>query len=166
MFLDLKSIFVNENSSLPINYELNMSEVELSGGFPLQKPVSISGRVFNRAGIVTLKLLLEVEYSAPCDRCGEDAVNTYCFDMDRVVVNHLDGDDLDEYIVAQDMQLDLDELCRCEVLLEIPTKHLCSNDCKGVCNKCGKNLNLGKCSCPKKELDSRFAALDQLLNND
>ena len=45
------------------------------------------------------------------------------------------------------------------------TKFLCSEDCKGLCPRCGKNLNLGPCGC-RKEPDPRFAVLEQLLDKE
>mgnify|MGYP001091754997 FL=1 len=62
--------------------------------------------------------------------------------------------------------LDLEELARTDILLELPTKVLCSEDCKGLCSQCGKNLNEGECSCEKKQIDPRLAILSQLLDQD
>jgi uncharacterized protein len=47
-------------------------------------------------------------------------------------------------------------------LLELDTKNLCSDDCRGLCPGCGVNLNEGQCRC-KKEIDPRLAKLAQLL---
>ena len=65
MILDLKRIFVNENSSLPIEYALDMSGVEFSGTYPLKKPVKISGTVTNKASLTVLDAEITYEYSAP-----------------------------------------------------------------------------------------------------
>ncbi len=73
--------------------------------------------------------------------------------------------DFDDYIVVESGVLDLDELVEEEVQLFLPSKMLCSDDCKGLCAKCGKNLNLGKCDC-KKDVDPRMAALLQLLDEE
>ena len=48
-------------------------------------------------------------------------------------------------------------------ILDMETKFLCKEDCKGLCPSCGKNLNLGPCGC-RKEIDPRFAVLEQLLD--
>jgi uncharacterized protein len=42
---------------------------------------------------------------------------------------------------------------------------LCSEDCKGLCQKCGADLNHGKCNCPEHEPDPRWAALKKLFDN-
>ena len=56
-------------------------------------------------------------------------------------------EDSGEYIQVDDYKLDLDELIRTDILLELPTKFLCKEDCKGLCPTCGKNLNEGACDC-------------------
>ena len=164
MFLDLKRIFITEMLSLPIEYELDLSELSFSGAFPLKKPVKVCGAVENRAGVVHLRLDIRVEYDAACDRCGEDTVRTHIFKVDRGVVESLSGEDTGEYIIAPDMKLDLDETVTGEVVLSLPQKHLCSDTCLGRCQTCGKNLNEGNCSCDNKEIDPRLAALAELLN--
>ena len=60
--------------------------------------------------------------------------------------------------------LDLEDTVRTDVLLELPGKVLCSEDCKGLCCQCGKNLNEGSCTCEKKQIDPRLAVLSQLLD--
>ena len=54
MIIDLKKIFVNDNSSLPLEYSFDMSTVEFSGLFPLKKPVKLIGTVSNKASLVSL----------------------------------------------------------------------------------------------------------------
>ena len=71
----------------------------------------------------------------------------------------------DEMILVQDFKLDLYELVYTEVVLAMPSKHLCTKDCKGLCFKCGKNLNDGPCGCATKEVDPRLKALAELLEN-
>ena len=69
----------------------------------------------------------------------------------------------DDYIEAPDYKLDTDALLRDDILLELPSKFLCKESCKGLCPKCGKNLNEGPCNCNTNETDPRLAVLKQLL---
>ena len=63
--------------------------------------------------------------------------------------------------------LELDDAVRTAVLLELPSRILCKEDCRGLCAQCGANLNVNACSC-QKDLTSRnpFSALASLLNED
>ena len=58
---------------------------------------------------------------------------------------------------------DLDDILTTAFVLNMDQKLLCREDCKGLCFRCGKNLNEGPCDC-KSEPDSRFAVLQQLLD--
>lgn len=165
MILDLRSLFVNDGETLPLDCRFDMSEVDFFGTCPLKSPVSVKGSAFSRAGIVTLSVECDCEYTAPCDRCGQETVKHYNVPIERVLVSQLENDENDEIILVQDFKLDLYELVYTEVVLAMPSKHLCAEDCKGLCFKCGKNLNDGPCGCATKEVDPRLKALAELLEN-
>jgi uncharacterized protein len=59
--------------------------------------------------------------------------------------------------------LDLTEAIRQYTLLAIPMKPLCHEDCAGLCQNCGQNLNLGRCDCPTESTDPRWSGLTELL---
>ncbi len=164
MVLDLKKAFITEGYRLPIEYELDLSDVEYYGVFPMKKPVSISGEVTNKAGVVLLRIHCAAFYEAPCDRCGVIAARNIVVDNEYILTTELQNEDNDSLLLVEDMELNLDELCRTDVLLHIPMKHLCREDCKGICQKCGKYLNEGDCGCSFKEIDPRLQALAELLD--
>ncbi len=163
MVLDLKRIFAVEGSKMPINSALDMSNFDLSGVFPLKKLVSFEGEVKNSAGVVSLSLSISYEISAPCDRCGTFAVNKHTVDFDKMLAVSLERQESDTIIEVPGMKLDVDELVYTEVVLDLPMKHLCKSDCKGICPQCGKNLNEGECDCVQDDIDPRLAKLKELL---
>lgn len=163
MILDLKSVFINEGENQKLETEFDFSDVDVFGVHPLHAPVKVSGTVCNRAGVVTLSITCRAVYSAPCDRCGVPADAPLQVDIRRTLVSRMENDENEEYLLLPDMMLDLRALCYTEVVLRLPTKHLCRENCKGLCSKCGADLNEGGCSCPKKEIDPRLEALKSLL---
>lgn len=165
MVLDLKSVFVNENSSLPIDYSLDMSAVDFAGLYPLKKPVKIVGAVTNRSSLTVLEAKITYEYVAPCDRCGVEASVERTIGLSRSLALAIEGEESESILPVPDMKLDLDELVYSEVIVSLPMKHLCRGDCRGICPKCGKALNDGDCDCPKKEIDPRLSALAELLKS-
>jgi uncharacterized protein len=58
--------------------------------------------------------------------------------------------------------LDVDEIVKEQILLAVPTRMLCREDCKGICPQCGVDKNTGECNCETKEIDPRWAALKNL----
>ena len=64
--------------------------------------------------------------------------------------------------VLETNELDLADLAREQILLNLPEQVQCSEDCRGLCEKCGANLNLKSCNCKEKEVDPRWSALKNL----
>ena len=58
--------------------------------------------------------------------------------------------------------IDVDDLVREQIELALPMTRLCSDECRGLCPKCGANLNLGECACREDQVDVRWAALKEL----
>mgnify|MGYP000559119389 CR=1 FL=1 len=75
------------------------------------------------------------------------------------------GEDSDEIILLEHDEVDLAELARDAFILDMDTKTLCSEDCKGLCPGCGVNLNREPCRC-KKQVDPRLAKLASLLSGE
>ena len=165
MTLDLRRIFAEDNSRLDTAGSLDMSDVDVAAGYPLKKPVQYRILIQNTASVVSFELNIEFEYSAPCDRCGVAASNKHTVTILKSLATSLERQESDTIIVVPDMQLEVDELVYTEVVLNLPSKHLCKEDCKGLCFKCGKNLNEGPCGCETHEPDPRFDKLRELLNN-
>lgn len=163
MIIDLKKIFVNEDSSLPLSYALDLSDVEYMGTYPLKKPVILKGSIENKASLIRFDAEISYDFDAPCDRCGDDTVKKHTVVVQKSLASSIEGDDSDTILLVPDMKLDLDKFLYSEVIMSLPMKHVCSEMCKGICHKCGKNLNQGKCNCVEKEIDPRLAVLADLL---
>ena len=82
-------------------------------------------------------------------------------EVDAVIAEE-ESEDNPELFVLEGTEIDLQELLSTCLILDMETKFLCREDCKGLCARCGRNLNLGPCGCGK-EIDPRFAVLKQLL---
>ena len=165
MVLDLKRIFATDNSVLEVNHSLDTSNVNFMGNFPLKNPVKVTGTISNRASVVSLKLFIEYTFAAPCDRCGVDTAHNHTVSVDKLLATAIERQESDTIITVPDMKFDVDEFVYSEVILDLPRKHLCKDSCKGICSKCGKDLNEGECGCTEKEVDPRLAKLMELLND-
>ena len=158
MLLNLSGVFAG-SESLPFEYEMDLSDLEFSGCSSLKKPVKIKGAAKNRAGVVFIELTAEYTISAPCDRCAADIERKESLPLTYVVVQETEGEDTEDFVVAEDQKVDLDPLVRDDIVIRYPLKLLCSPDCKGLCPNCGKNLNEGDCDCAKEQTDPRLDAL-------
>lgn len=100
-------------------------------------------------------------FAVPCDRCLEETTHTQEIHVDREVDTSLSDEtnDVDGY------HLDIDKLVFNELLVGWPTKILCREDCKGLCNTCGQNLNRGSCDCEATDLDPRMSVIRDIFKN-
>ena len=164
MILDLEPIFNTEGMVKEFDYELDLSAQELFGIKPFSNPVRVKGNVGNKTGIVGLEANADFEMEMNCDRCAKPITVPVSTEINHTLVTHLNDETNDELLLVNELRFDLDEIVTEDVFLNLPAKFLCKDDCKGVCFRCGKDLNSGSCSC-EKEVDPRLAALKQLLDN-
>lgn len=170
MSYDLRQLFEVAGEVREIDDQLELSEYELFGTKPFIRPVRIRGKVTNRAGVVTLRYRAEFVLRLFCDRCLDEFERSYQLAFEHLLTTRLMNTDNDEYLVLEDGLLDLEQLALDDILLSLPTKLLCREDCKGLCEHCGQNLNHGSCGCSEeaeatanKTVDPRLAALGELL---
>lgn len=71
----------------------------------------------------------------------------------------------DVFLIDETHRLDLADAMNEYALLNLPAAPRCSDDCKGLCAECGKNLNEGPCDCIPDVVDDRFAELGKLLGD-
>ena len=162
MLLNVKPILHTPGKRLDFQFELDLSDMEFSGRYPISRPVAVSGEVRNTAGILELTLNARSTLDAVCDRCGKAFVQEKDVLFACMLAEELQNEENDEIVLLEDGMVDVGDLARTAFILDMDTKTLCSEDCKGLCPRCGADLNLGPCSC-KKETDSRLAVLAKLL---
>lgn len=166
MRIDLNNLLSGNEKHLDINYKLDLSNLIYSTYNPIKNGVSVVGSLYSKADVLYLDINISFEFFGFCDRCAEEVKKDFSFNIKRIVVEKLENEeDDDDYIVVNNRKLDLDELVNEEVSLSLPNKILCKDDCKGLCPKCGANLNFKQCDC-KKDVDPRMAALLQLLEDE
>ena len=162
MLLNVKPILNTPGKQLDFQFELDLSDMEFSGRYPISRPVAVSGEVRNTAGILELTLNARSTLDAVCDRCGKAFVQEKDVLFACMLAEELQNEENDEIVLLEDGMVDVGDLARTAFILDMDTKTLCSEDCKGLCPRCGADLNLGPCSC-KKETDPRLAVLAKLL---
>ena len=162
MRLDVKSIINTPGGGIEFNEELDFSDVDFGGVCPAVRPVSVVGTVRNIAGMLRLTAELDTMLSCVCDRCGSAFDKSFHVSIERMLASELEDEENDEILLLDDGAFDLDELAREAFILNMDTKMLCREDCRGLCSGCGANLNFEACRC-KKEPDPRWAALQKLL---
>lgn len=156
MALDLRELIAGTVSNVPFAFEGS------SDGYSddiLQGTVRANGLIENHAGFIFLKGEIVLQGTFRCARCCKEFPQEIRFPMDYKIAESLANEDEEEFLLLEDGQLDLEETIRSQLYTEMPYRFLCKSDCKGLCPKCGKDLNEETCSCNLKEIDPRWSAL-------
>ena len=164
MLFELKSVFQNEGEEKQVNYKLDIADIDIDGVFPFRTPIDVTATAKNRASLVSLSIRACFSYSRSCDRCSTDFTREMDLLFEHKLAQTLVDDGNDDYIETPDFKLELDDIVISDILLSLPQKNLCKDDCKGLCQICGKNLNEGDCSCDKREIDPRLEMLKQFMD--
>ena len=164
MLLDVKPILRDPSTRLPFRFSMDLSDLEFSGRYPVSREVTVEGEAYSSADVLHLDLTARTTLDAVCDRCGKAFSQDKEVPYSCMLAQELQDEDNDEIVLLEQDKVDVGELARTAFILGMDTKTLCSEDCKGLCPRCGADLNLGPCSC-KKETDPRLAVLAKLLEN-
>lgn len=164
MRLNLREIVHVPGASLPFDFELDLSGLEWNGEKPAVHPVRVTGRVRNMASALVLEGEASGVLELSCDRCLKPFTQGLRVPLDTLLATELaNEEDEGDIVLLEGDEADLDDIARTAFILAMDTKHLCSEDCLGLCAHCGANLNDGPCGC-KPEVDPRLAKLAQLLD--
>lgn len=168
MKVDIRPLLSGEKKVIDIDFTLTPEPID---GVSFLSDAAVRGSVTDNAGYMRLSLVVELAYRTECARCLETVERTFSTDFERTVVTpgmlsqqQID-DNVDEYVVVENGVLDVDGELRDTLILEFPTKVLCSEECEGLCPVCGKPRRLG-CGCVEKHIDPRLAVLAKLLEDD
>ena len=172
MKIDISDVYSLDNKEITKKVHMDMVEFQSRQGvFPIQAGEPFDLTIANEEG---KRLRLSGEGDAtvqiPCDRCLQEVTYPFHIVIEKVLpfadaCDEVDGDsDEAASYIDEDRVLDVDRLIYNEILVNWPAKVLCRPDCKGICPKCGTNLNLAACDCEQGELDPRMAQFQDVFN--
>ena len=133
--------------------------------------ISLKGDLVKASASTELRGRLAGTLEIDCDRCLEPQQRPIDIELDLEFVPETQfGADPNLEIREADMKVDAiaensintGEIAREQILLDVPQQFFCKEDCEGLCQKCGTNLNESDCGCSDTEVDPRWAALKNL----
>lgn len=166
MLISVSELLKLENSEKKISVCVDLSGVSFSPlhvHFP--EPIRVNGKLKNAGGVIMLEAEATGEYVTVCDRCGTEIKESIQFEIGENYVRSSAALEKDEEaVILSGQEIDLLKTVSEFAFSAMPSKHLCKEDCKGLCPKCGQNLNVKSCSCAEDEWDPRFEALRGLFD--
>jgi uncharacterized protein len=169
MIIDLTDL---EGSTKPFNFSLKADEIDFGlENVEIAGEIHVTGELTQHIAETDVKGKIEADAKIDCIRCLNAVDKRLTIDFDVAYVTpenfaadserEVGADDLKTDIFSGD-KIDLVEVVREQILLNIPEQILCSEDCKGLCPQCGADRNLIDCKCKESEIDPRWSALKNL----
>ena len=162
--MNLHELLLNPGSRLPFRCELSTDRLDFPAVLSYTSAPVGEGFIVNNAGALTLRGTLSAAMRCVCDRCAAEFDREVNYPLDIPLASELQDEENPDYFLLEGDELDLEELLETVFILNMDTRFLCRDDCKGLCSRCGKNLNEGPCDC-RAESDPRLAVLEQLLDD-
>ncbi len=184
MKIDVTELMNHRADSIKFEYEFDPEHtdvpcVDLPEDITIPKNgIRVVGVCDDSFGCMMMKATVTVSYVTPCARCLDDVEETLTFDIERMIMTERIAESVqygkdeewdgvtDDVIYVNDASIIPDADIIEEVALELPMFVLCSEDCLGLCQRCGKPLKDGDCGCKEeKTINPKLAILQKLLDN-
>lgn len=171
MQLNLSELFTSIGKEKEYCVPLEMTKVRIFGNlYPVLEKDEVKLHIRHvKDRKVELTGTARVMLQIPCGRCLQPVSREFLMELDRDMDMSMTTEErleaLDEQPYIDGYNLDVEELVYGELVVNMPMKVLCKPDCKGICNRCGANLNHETCHCDVTELDPRMSAIRDIFNN-
>jgi uncharacterized protein len=150
-------------------YDINANDEIIDDG----KEYNIRGKcqLMRTQRSILVKCALDAEVELTCSRCLSRFGHPLKIKFEEEYLPTVDihsgaplpaPEEPSAFTIDERHTLDITEAIRQYSLMAVPMKALCGEDCAGLCQRCGQNLNQGKCDCPAEEIDPRWSKLTRL----
>ncbi len=157
---------VNRNEVETAHYDLEEKFLSFQIGpdiLAYKEPVHVQLQVSNTGKSLLVQGKIHTNLAAVCSRCleGFPYPIELTFEDEWVPASRATTEQQEDCFLFEGEEIEITERITEQIILALPMKFLCSNECRGLCPKCGKNLNLQQCACAEDDIDPRFAKLTQ-----
>ena len=166
MEIQFSDLISRKERKKDITYKVKTEPFYFEGDYikPLGE-VDVKGEVTSDNDIIIIKEHIKVDLELRCSRCLGTFIYPIDIDIEERFTNDSEhSEDEDVAFVKSDV-LDITEVVENSIISTLPIKRLCSENCKGLCQSCGVNLNKDTCNCNNEDVDLRLAGLKALLDN-
>jgi len=164
VFLDLNDLSLRTGERHERTYSLDLDPVMLGGvAYQVLLPEGVTIAVDRVAGGFLVSVSAKTRVYGPCARCLAESMVEVAAEQQEFAPTARDGwegSDLSAFI--EDLVVDVAGVTREAVVLALPERLVCSPECKGLCPRCGQDLNVGECSCEATGGDERWQKLREL----
>ena len=171
MQIALNDVLKDDGKILRVDADFGPDTFEMKlGKYPITRKTPVSLVLTNKGKRnLLIQGRMDLTILIPCGRCLEEVPVEFELDFEKKIDMNITEEErreaLDECAYIHGYDLDVDELVYSEILVNWPLRVLCKEDCKGICSRCGANLNQGSCDCDTADLDPRMAVISDIFKN-
>lgn len=168
MKVDLSNLITGKYYQVDLDNTIEINEIETEeNNIKLTKAIKIKGGIYNTEDGIYLQAKVYFEFETKCSRCLKEITieeeNNLEYRIQFKEDEEISSDE--EVIKVSGYAIDLTKPIISSILLSIPMKTICDENCKGICPQCGNDLNEGQCNCKNNNIDPRLAKLKELMDN-
>ena len=169
MLINLTDVFTSEGKVKKVSQTYDSDSVSYMGvTYPVKDKSDVSLTFTNiGTGRILLEGTMSLTVEMPCDRCLQSVEMpigvSFAHEIAAPDSENVQSEEEEQCFISG-YELDVDALMNNEILINMPVKVLCREDCKGICPVCGQNLNEKECGCDTFVPDPRMAAIKDIFN--
>ena len=175
MKINLEKLLSREIDNLDLNFCEKIDSINYcDNSYKLTTPMCVEGKIRHTSDGIYLDCEVQYSIADNCGRCLDDVEVELQYPVQGFIVKEeIDEDKIEEHdvYVYTDETIDLLPMIEDSLSFNMPQRTLCNEECKGLCQNCGANLNKGECSCDtdandEESIDPRLAKLQNFFKKD
>ena len=168
MIIDISDLIRKKKVKKEVSYSFELKSFDHFGDLiEFADSVKVDGIISIDSDIIYLDGVLDVKLKFICSRCLKDFIYPLQIAIHEVFSTNLEiVKNDDEIIFINNDNLDISEIAEANILMSLPIKKLCKDDCMGLCQHCGTDLNFSTCNCKNVLTDERLSKLKDLFLTD
>lgn len=151
MNVDLLSIINNTEKEISFEGKTSFTDNDCA------VDCNVCGKASSFSGRIEVAVNIDAVVNTKCARCLKPLQLPVKMDVEEIVG--------EEGVELEGTLLNVDNIVKNNIVVELPIRFLCQEDCKGICSSCGADLNITECNCKHEHFDERFAVLKKLLDS-
>lgn len=166
MIIQLSDFNLSRNRKKEINLTYDLKPLYFDGEkIEAVEALTVVGNITSIGDVLTLRASIKTKLDLKCSRCLEAFIYPIDIEIEERFTNNNEHQNDEEIIFVDGNILDITEIVENVIISTLPIKRLCTDNCRGLCYQCGKNLNEGSCNCNTNDVDLRLAKLQELFGN-
>ena len=166
MIIQFSDLISSKNRKKEVNITYELAPLYFDGEkIEAVEDLNVVGDVTSVGDVLTLRASIKTKLDLKCSRCLEAFIYPIDIEIEERFTNNNEHQNDEEIIFVDGNILDITEIVENVIISTLPIKRLCTDNCRGLCYQCGKNLNEGSCNCNTNDVDLRLAKLQELFGN-